>query len=25
VTVNPSLPADLFRFRKPAGVSVVDG
>ena len=25
VTVNPSLPADLFRFQKPAGVSVVDG
>jgi Outer membrane lipoprotein-sorting protein len=25
VKVNPSLPADLFRFRKPAGVSVVDG
>ena len=25
VTVNPSLPADFFRFRKPAGVSVVDG
>jgi outer membrane lipoprotein carrier protein len=25
VTVNPSLPPDLFRFRKPAGVSVVDG
>ena len=25
VTVNPSLPADLFRFRRPAGVSVVDG
>jgi outer membrane lipoprotein carrier protein len=25
VTVNPSLPADLFRFRKPAGLSVVDG
>ena len=25
VTINPSLPADLFRFRKPAGVSVVDG
>jgi outer membrane lipoprotein carrier protein len=25
VTVDPSLPADLFRFRKPAGVSVVDG
>ena len=25
VMVNPSLPADLFRFRKPAGVSVVDG
>ena len=25
VTVNPSFPADLFRFRKPAGVSVVDG
>jgi len=25
VTVNPPLPADLFRFRKPAGVSVVDG
>ncbi|MEK6697326.1 MAG: outer membrane lipoprotein carrier protein LolA [Candidatus Deferrimicrobiota bacterium] len=25
VTVNRSLPADLFRFRKPAGVSVVDG
>ena len=25
VTVNPSLPADLFLFRKPAGVSVVDG
>jgi outer membrane lipoprotein carrier protein len=25
VTVNPSLPADLFRFRKPSGVSVVDG
>lgn len=25
VTVDPSLPADLFRFRKPAGASVVDG
>ncbi len=25
VTVNPSLPADFFRFRKPAGVPVVDG
>jgi outer membrane lipoprotein carrier protein len=25
VTVNPSLPADLFKFRKPAGASVVDG
>jgi outer membrane lipoprotein carrier protein len=25
VKVNPSLPADLFRFRKPDGVSVVDG
>jgi len=25
VTVNPSLPADFFRFRKPAGISVVDG
>jgi len=25
VTVNPSLPADIFRFRKPDGVSVVDG
>ncbi len=25
VTVNPSLPAGFFRFRKPAGVSVVDG
>jgi len=25
VTVDPSLPADIFRFRKPAGVSVVDG
>ena len=25
VTVNPTLPADIFRFRKPAGVSVVDG
>jgi len=25
VTVNPSLPPDVFRFRKPAGVSVVDG
>jgi len=25
VTLDPSLPADLFRFRKPAGVSVVDG
>jgi outer membrane lipoprotein carrier protein len=25
VTVNPSLPADFFRFRKPAGASVVDG
>ena len=25
VTINPSLPADLFRFRVPAGVSVVDG
>lgn len=25
VTINPSLPAGLFRFRKPAGVSVVDG
>ena len=25
VTVNPPLPADFFRFRKPAGVSVVDG
>ena len=25
VTVNPSLPVDLFRFQKPAGVSVVDG
>jgi len=25
VKVNPSLPADFFRFRKPAGVSVVDG
>jgi outer membrane lipoprotein carrier protein len=25
VKVNRSLPADLFRFRKPAGVSVVDG
>ena len=25
VTVDPSLPPDLFRFRKPAGVSVVDG
>jgi outer membrane lipoprotein carrier protein len=25
VTVNPSLPPDFFRFRKPAGVSVVDG
>lgn len=25
VTVNPSLPSDLFRFRMPAGVSVVDG
>lgn len=25
VTVNPSLPADFFRFRKPDGVSVVDG
>jgi len=25
VTINPSLPADFFRFRKPAGVSVVDG
>lgn len=24
VTVNPSLPADFFRFRKPAGVPVVD-
>jgi len=25
VTINPALPADFFRFRKPAGVSVVDG
>jgi outer membrane lipoprotein carrier protein len=25
VTVNPPLPSDFFRFRKPAGVSVVDG
>ena len=25
VTINPSLPADLFRFRKPPGVTVVDG
>jgi len=25
VTINPSLPSDLFRFRKPAGVSVADG
>ncbi len=25
VTVNPSLPSGFFRFRKPAGVSVVDG
>ena len=25
VTVDPPLPADFFRFRKPAGVSVVDG
>ncbi|MGB5197524.1 MAG: outer membrane lipoprotein carrier protein LolA [Candidatus Deferrimicrobium sp.] len=25
VTVNPSLPVDFFRFRKPSGVSVVDG
>jgi outer membrane lipoprotein carrier protein len=25
VTVNPSLPSDLFRFRVPAGASVVDG
>jgi outer membrane lipoprotein carrier protein len=25
VTVNPSLPSDIFRFRKPAGVSVADG
>jgi len=25
VKVNPSLPPDLFRFRKPAGVTVVDG
>ena len=25
VTVNPSLPPGFFRFRKPAGVSVVDG
>ena len=25
VTINPSLPADFFRFRKPAGASVVDG
>ncbi len=25
VTINPSLPADFFRFRKPAGVTVVDG
>ena len=25
VTVNPSLPTGLFLFRKPAGVSVVDG
>jgi outer membrane lipoprotein carrier protein len=25
VMVDPTLPADLFRFRKPAGVSVVDG
>jgi len=25
VTLDPSLPADLFRFRKPPGVSVVDG
>ncbi|MGE5285393.1 MAG: LolA family protein, partial [Actinomycetota bacterium] len=25
VTVNPSLPPDFFRFRKPAGASVVDG
>jgi outer membrane lipoprotein carrier protein len=25
VTINPPLPADLFRFRVPAGVSVVDG
>jgi outer membrane lipoprotein carrier protein len=25
VKVDPSLPADIFRFRKPAGVTVVDG
>lgn len=25
VTINPSFPAGHFRFRKPAGVSVVDG
>ena len=25
VTLDPSLPADLFRFRKPPGVAVVDG
>ena len=25
VTINPSFPGDFFRFRKPAGVSVVDG
>lgn len=25
VTINPSLPADHFRFRKPPGVTVVDG
>jgi len=25
VTMNPSLPSDIFRFRKPAGSSVVDG
>lgn len=25
VAIDPSLPADLFRFRKPPGVAVVDG
>ena len=25
VTLDPSLPPDLFRFRKPSGVTVVDG